>query len=743
MTSLYNTIVSPETNKEVKIDSKDARKIILNYLYEFLNNKCKNIKKDTCIKTPECKWLVSKGCLEEKVSHNTVNIDNIFEKNPCTNLKENPTKSLRCEDRIDCEWIMNKGCKKKPQIPMELLQPYNKKNLESEGLDELLDEIEIIVISGIDNDKLLKECSFNGNNSLFTNTELNSLIKKKKILKISVNDDPDVDYSKSSPPINNELDKFGSTNEKKFLTDEMTDFNSEYFFSNQTYRIRFINLILIVIKKYLAILREKTGLLKDDIDIIFKGGIIIRFFLKELIRDFGNETEDYLYNIINDYIKIGDFDFELVSNPEKISPELLNKINIISQMIVLSIRNYLSENKHYYFELFNYNKNYQQKILKKTVDKLNQKCQQVSEDNFYHGITIDYIEFDGDCIDNTQKKFQKELSDTELLTLSKYKGKEELNNSDILTSEETKITTCRTDFGIIKNMKDEVNTRESDSMYFISTKNLLTYYNIPNNLIKNLVIPNKLDGNRLYATYNPNISFIGGDNLTRQFQLNRIKYNYIVYFKKKLSNGEILYLKDNMPGEILDLSHALHNDIRKLKSHILPYSENDYFRQFNFLNYNIKFMTYSMKGLTKDLKLILFDEQGYTPWKDAKYIKRLYRLLFLVIFYYFSEMSNHEKYITYSEKLRNLKKMINLINKNFDNSYDFKFKINLLDGLKNDFETVYLKSLNSVNKDLYTQFKNATIKIFKKLYIIFYLEQKLNKQKELSIKYLNSDFILN
>ena len=714
MKTLYNFIESPITNEKFALNTQEANNILLNYLQQFINNDCKKNLKKNC-NTDDCGWIKGHGCIQKNISDVAITQNKVFGKTNCS--KYNKNTKPKCNNTSDCDWIVGKGCKNKNiEKPIEeIFTNFTKIDIDNPELDILLNDIEEIVNSTVNNTNLNKSCTVNEKTSFFTKSKINKLIKEQKILFYN---------SKDELP---ELEGFGNSDNKRFLSDEMTDFNSNYFFSNKNHRLKFINLVTKTIQKYLDVLRPHLGLNKNNINIIFKGGIIIRFFLKELIRDFGNETDDYFSNIINKYIKIGDFDFEIISNPKEISPILLNKINIISQLIILRIRNHLLKYKKYYFDIFNYNKDYQQNLLQITLNKLNHLCSTKDNTNFYNNITIDYIEFDGDCIDNKKKIFQKKINKYDLDELKKYKSKEDLANK-------TNISTCRTDFSIIKDMDNDEN------VYFILTKNLLKEYKIPVNLIKGLTLANKIKGSQLYSTYNPNILFKGGDGFSRNFQLNRIKYNYIIYFKKQLSNGKILYLKDNIPGEILDLSHSLHKDVRKIQKHIVPYNDNDYFRPIHLLNYNINFMTYTIKGLITDLTMILFNEHGHKPWKDIKYLKRLYRLIFLVIFYYFMESKNQREYISYRNKIRLVKKFIKLIETNFISKFDFKSK--LMNDIKDDFHKVY-KNVTKSEKYLYDDFKNNTVYILKNIYLVFFIEQNLIKQKKLSIKYLNEDLLLN
>lgn len=677
------------------------------YLQKYVNNSCKNLTKKQCNSHTNCSWFSADGCYQKDKSQDEITSKRLFGKK--------------------IQYDMN-----------EILEGKPRKNIKNPELDKLFSDIENSLELSINNKLLEKECSFNGDKSLFTNEKMEQMIADKKVLKID--SDEDADYIGG---INKkEFHKFGGTNEKKFLSDEMTDFNSKYFFSDKEHRLRFINLVVKILAFYMEMLKKYLNLDDNNLNFIFKGGIIIRFFVKEMVRDFGSDIENYIYSIVDDYVKIGDFDFEIITNPDVVSFENINKINILSQIVLLHIRNYLLENKEFYFNFFNYSRKYQQKLLTSTLNELNEKCKSddLPEENFYHGITIDYIEFDGSCVNSKEKIFQKKLTESDFQKINLYKNKEELTNN-------TFFGTCRTDFSIIKNVEDksaetsDTKQVEGNAMYFISTKNLLKEYNIPEQLVDKITLKSKVSGNRLYSTYNPDVMFLGGDGYFRNFQLNRIKYNYTIYFRKNV-NGKTLFLKDNIPGEILDLSHALTNDIRKQQKHVFPYLKNPYFDSFSFFNTDIDFMSYSFEGLIYDLKMIIFDENGHQPWKDVKYKKRIYRLLFLIIFYYFSDISNKENYVSYAQKQINIKKFMTLVVSNYSSDRDFSFGNKLLDKIKSDLRKTYTNALKSKNDYDYNQFQFTLLSVLKKIYIIFYLERRLNHQKELSFNSLNENFLL-
>ena len=83
-----------------------------------------------------------------------------------------------------------------------------------------------------------------------------------------------------------------------------------------------------------------------------------------------------------------------------------------------------------------------------------------------------------------------------------------------------------------------------------------------------------------------------------------------------------------------------------------------------------------------------------------------------------------------------------LVVSNYSSDRDFSFGNKLLDKIKSDLRKTYTNALKSKNDYDYNQFQFTLLSVLKKIYIIFYLERRLNHQKELSFNSLNENFLL-
>jgi hypothetical protein len=118
----------------------------------------------------------------------------------------------------------------------------------------------------------------------------------------------------------------------------------------------------------------------------------------------------------------------------------------------------------------------------------------------------------------------------------------------------------------------------------------------------------------------------------------------------------------DIPGEILDLSHTHLNDARKPKYNTeIP--RLDFLQRFQFMNNNLTYLSYSLKGHMSDISHILFIEQDFMPWNDIKYHKRIRRLIIIAVLLYFNKPN-----ISYTGKLAKILNIINYLDNPSSNS---------------------------------------------------------------------------
>jgi hypothetical protein len=427
-------------------------------------------------------------------------------------------------------------------------------------------------------------------------------------------------------------------NEKKPLMDIVTDFNTVNFFSTKETRTNFIyvanSVLTTMVDEMQRYLSDEIGK-NDCIGVMFKGGTTMRVLVKELVRNFTAEVENYVNEMIKNSVKLSDYDFEIVTQfgvPERI----IVKINAISYLCLLKLRNYLETHRTFYFDFFKLTPEVQRWKLRELKVKLQQKADE-QEDYFLQ--TIDYIEFDGSCINAADKLFDVQGIPHDL---KQYKY--------ILQMQpEESVSTCRTDFAIIVDLAHKL-----QDVGVISTHKLLSEFYHLDERFYSMAKTSRQTGSHFYVTHNPTIEW-GKHDQTTHFALNRIKYNYTVYFTDRQGDKFMI----DIPGEILDLSHAHGND-RKKVMYSKEISKLRFLERFKFVNNDLEYLSYSLHGHIKDIGGILFPETGYQPWEDQKYGKRIQRIIIIATLLYF----NQEGLGSYYDKIRSIANTIEAIESN-------------------------------------------------------------------------------
>jgi hypothetical protein len=485
--------------------------------------------------------------------------------------------------------------------------------------DVLLQRIEDLVTKLWDND-LDKSASYGNDTGIFTRDDIDS---NDDILKM---DSEDVDYDRS----NSDRLTIPDFESKVALTDIFTQFNTIEFFNSKDSRTNFIYLVNSSIQKAIDTMITIQPSLMDNLDIMFKGGTTLRIIVKEILRNFTHSVETYLNELSKRSIKLSDYDFEVVSNKD-IPSELLTKINVILYVIVLELRNYLHKNSVFYFDFFKLNKSIQQQKLTEVSHKVNTLFQGISDTEYFYNSKLDFIEFGNNCTDFKDKVFNLNITKQ---TYLKYKY--------IFDSETENTSECRTDFTIISDL-----TGADTDVGVISSKLLLKkYYNLPSTIV-NLALGERKSGYRLYATHNPDIMFHNESKIVN-FSLNRIKFSYTLY----ITSATGIKYKLDIPGEVLDISHALKNDRRKT-AYNGPISGLEFLKEFKFVNNDLVYTSYNLFGHYKDIASILFQETDHNPWLAPKYEKRINRILLIAYIAYFANRRGFRNKVKALEEIVN------------------------------------------------------------------------------------------
>lgn len=651
-----------------------------------------------------------------------------------------------------------KQMKLKAKYKLEKLK-FDRKDLKSkideytkEGtIDDYYHRIKQLINDNWDNKELLKRVSCNSRDGFPDLFKESEIMNDDKILIFG-----DIKKYSNKPTKKDKQNKkkgeiisLNDVNDKKPLQSVATDFNTKYFWSNKNSRMKFI---FIVTFTYNVILKEfykrEKGVNRDNLNIMFKGGNVLRIVIQEFVENFEQKVKLSVLDLIGQYIKIGDYDFEVISNGLK--PEIINKFNNVSYLVMLLLRNYLLEIK--VFDYLNLSDEIKGNKLDHLEEDLLSTISKLDKSNFFHGIQLDFIQVD-DLIEHSNESKEFEIEDDDIGYLDYiYSYRDEVQNpinQESLTLQqkinklkkqkynpENKLldskvalnikSTNRVDFALIANHKD--NTKNG----LIKTYDLLKKFKINDAYIKKLTKKYRELGNDLYCSHNSLIEIDNEFNksLKTKFQLNRIKYNYVIYYRKNIDGVEH-FLKDDITGEILDVSHAYDGDKKKYKFKNPFFKGNDYLKVYRFKNYKLSYLSYSLIGLLDDLQVIIFDSVGFKPWKEEKYKKRIYRVFIL----YFLMFFNNYK-IPYLEKIKIIEMIIAKIERN---QYKFKTKSVLLNNLIIKLSNVYKNKNEDIEK--FKQYKLVILSIMNKLLKIFVNQYVETRDQVLKIdeSIINSD----
>ena len=455
---------------------------------------------------------------------------------------------------------------------------------------------------------------------------------------------------------------------------------------------------------------------EENVILMFKGGVTLRLIIRELLNNFSGDLEQIVFYNIHKSLKISDYDFELASRKSALTPEQITKMNLLTYLVILALRNYVIQHKLYFFNFFRLKESEQQKKIFSLKKRLQDEIDNIEDaDNFYSGVTIEHVQYGGECDkDPASGQFDSPLTDLEKRSLAQFKPKEELNTSP-----------CRTDFALV--IQENTFTGEAPGC-FITAKNLLKAYNLTTPArVANLPLYSRSEGSRFYATHNPQIYAGLGVN-TIQFNLNRIKYDFTLYCSRK--NGELF--RSSVVGEILDLSHAGSEDRRKSFDPVFP---SDKTRKYKFFGYNLEFKSYSLAGFYQDLNSILFPETNWQPWTDLKYKKRIYRIIYVCVLHFFSVELDSD--LTYLERLQYMNTIIDALQTNKTLTIQCRQcrSASLLTKLGQELdkvrETAVIEGL--LNESVYTEFIDTVLATFIEIRDVLQEEYELTRDPHFSI----------
>jgi hypothetical protein len=379
--------------------------------------------------------------------------------------------------------------------------------------------------------------------------------------------------------------------------------------SNQKYINRFQLLVNSIFEKnienYINLRNAQgTKLEKESIIFLYKGGttmkILYKKYEKELVDD---GFEKFFKNLVKEFER-SDSDYSILIRPDitieknGISFEqIYYDINILTYECLKLIRQYFEEYPNYFVPLDLINDN----IILEKINEMNNTLESIKRDNKECTNIHKIKKFIG--ISYLNKNVF--LPGTNISSLDKNSFDDTfINNKDMMYDKERNKSFINNKY---------VDSRVSDFAMSI-TKNNNKYYR---KLYKEKT-------NNIYVSLNESNEY-NNNGILAYFSLQRIKLNFIAYYISE--NGKVGFF--DCPSELVDVS------ILKKQASGLPMFFEHVKEEYKVYNYDeteldFNFSSYSIFGHISDLIFTLFDVSKY-PWDDAKYKKRIRRLIFFVI----------------------------------------------------------------------------------------------------------------
>jgi hypothetical protein len=447
---------------------------------------------------------------------------------------------------------------------------------------------------------------------------------------------------------------------KKTLFDKMTELVSkDVCFKDdrqlQIARFQYLvnNLFNRAINQYIA----SKGLLPTDVLFLYKGGTTMKIVFEKYKRIILNENNlialNNLFEESKKNFERSDSDYTIYINPDinnrGFNFEEVNRDMIgMSYVVLKHIRMLINQNPN---QILSLDLIFRDNVLEEQLRKMNAKLQEVKDNsgNFPHcdnlrlierviglGTSIHELNQQTGVYEKRERVFFQERIpqlQRDSLDLSFEEKQDRILNSEkyLTFLRERKVDANKKDFLLTNNTND-----------------------------RKVLVPIETNDN-IYLSINETVQF-GGNGVISAFTLNRLKINFICYYIT--IQGKYGFF--NCPSELIDVSilksysthlpfFYTHGMNKEYKKYIYNYNQNNTVIR---LEYN----GYSIFGNINDLILVLFIQFNF-PWDDAKYKKRILRLLFFV-------------FLEISLFLRNNTNQINQIFDLFRKIFMYRFDVN-------------------------------------------------------------------
>jgi hypothetical protein len=355
--------------------------------------------------------------------------------------------------------------------------------------------------------------------------------------------------------------------------DTMTKFVVANYFREEEDTLRFIDLVVHVFDAMLDEYATQKKMSRKDLKFIYKGGNVLRAVHQETMRELPAVVSETLQEFYSEFFKQSDADFSIYINPALPAAEfdrVATDLANLAKMCLIYLRHVFDRGDYFYFPR-----------LRPQSDP--------------HDHVVNQRRVFQDCVATLNQIGERQYTSVSLGGRPDFEIHRDANNRAV------EMTPTFVDY-------------------------YATHFDPKDQPAPNVVL------RFLQAALNPTSAIVVSNNSSLDFGTGIRRAKFILvrskfYFKTTLTNGTTRMLG----GELIDVSipsretlvasgTSIHRDLRKT---IKRY-------QITSRGRTLRFESYSIESLVEDLRRMLFVEQD-VPWNDAKYEKRLNRLVFLYI----------------------------------------------------------------------------------------------------------------
>ena len=412
-------------------------------------------------------------------------------------------------------------------------------------------------------------------------------------------------------------DGFGKFEFKKPMMDTASSFFIESVTSTAEARRKLLLAFGVGTQAVLDTWREHKGRDTSRPRCTFKGGVLLRFLLRNLAAKLSPVARSIAMSSINWFTQLSDLDFQVQHRLKH--RQDISQLSVLLYVWLIRFRNWMST-PTIRASMFPFLAQSPPAItagLQTLRTKFAETIADLKPHNFYSGCTVLHVSLD------PERDFWVK---THVLSEGPWKHPNKVDKTAFYSFV---FGYDRGDFAILKSDVPSEPTAEpeDDEVRILSAAALLHAYGLEEQVTK-VLEQEKAQGAIFYATHNPLVTPEVPSGKSRHFGLNRIKMGVTVFLVKPFGGG-FVYLRENWPAEVIDLS--IEWDPKKPK-------EGLYVQDYAFsICPDVTVTAYNILGFMADLQKGVFSEFADRPWEgveaNSKVGKKIQRLCALAVLY--------------------------------------------------------------------------------------------------------------